>query len=51
MSFENKNFFQVDMWSVGCILAEMYMNAPLFPGTDRNFYIILYSFYYYMSYF
>lgn len=24
----------VDMWSVGCILAEMYSNRPLFPGTS-----------------
>ncbi len=24
----------VDMWSVGCILAEMYLGKPLFPGTS-----------------
>jgi serine/threonine protein kinase len=26
----------VDIWSVGCILAEMYIHKPLFPGNDRN---------------
>lgn len=24
----------VDLWSVGCILAELYVNYPLFPGKD-----------------
>lgn len=24
----------VDMWSVGCIVAEMYVRSPLFPGSD-----------------
>lgn len=24
--------YTVDMWSVGCILAEMISNRPLFPG-------------------
>ena len=35
----------VDMWSVGCIMAEMLTGKALFPGTDRKFikhiYIIL----------
>lgn len=25
----------VDIWSVGCILAEMYIHRPLFPGSDH----------------
>jgi p38 MAP kinase len=25
----------VDIWSVGCILAEMYLQRPLFPGSDH----------------
>ena len=25
----------VDIWSVGCILAEMYLHRPLFPGSDH----------------
>lgn len=24
----------IDMWAVGCILAEMLMSKPLFPGRD-----------------
>lgn len=27
--------FSVDIWSVGCIMAEMLTSRPLFPGTDR----------------
>lgn len=23
----------IDMWSLGCVLAELYMGFPLFPGT------------------
>jgi serine/threonine protein kinase len=26
----------IDMWAVGCILAEMLMGRPLFPGRDYN---------------
>ena len=26
----------VDMWSLGCILAELYTGSPLFPATDEN---------------
>ena len=28
--------FQVDMWSLGCIIAELYMGAPIFPAIDEN---------------
>jgi dual specificity tyrosine-phosphorylation-regulated kinase 2/3/4 len=24
------------MWSLGCIIAELYSGRPLFPGTDEN---------------
>lgn len=27
--------FSVDVWSVGCIMAEMVRGSVLFPGTDR----------------
>jgi serine/threonine protein kinase len=27
----------VDMWSVGCIFAELLMRRPLFQGKDRTF--------------
>ena len=26
----------VDIWSVGCIMAELLMSKPLFPGSDRE---------------
>lgn len=25
---------KVDMWGLGCILAELYLNRPLFPGSS-----------------
>ncbi len=28
--------FQIDMWSLGCIVAELYMGGPIFPGIDEN---------------
>ena len=28
---------EVDIWSVGCILAEMYTTRPLFPGKNRKY--------------
>ena len=28
-------FFPVDMWSVGCIMAELLTGQVLFPGSDR----------------
>lgn len=33
---------KVDLWSVGCIVAEMFLGRPLFPGTDHinQFYLI-----------
>jgi hypothetical protein len=24
------------MWSLGCIIAELYSGRPLFPGADEN---------------
>lgn len=37
----------IDVWSVGCILAEMLSGKPLFPGRDcmlsiKNFYFIIF---------
>ena len=26
----------IDVWSVGCILAEMYLQKPLFPGKNED---------------
>jgi len=26
----------VDIWSLGCIIAEMYCGYPLFPAIDEN---------------
>ena len=27
---------EVDVWSVGCIMAELYKRVPIFPGHDSN---------------
>lgn len=27
---------KVDMWSLGCILAELYTGEPLFPGNNEQ---------------
>ena len=29
--------FSVDVWSVGCIMAELLSSEALFPGNDRIF--------------
>lgn len=28
--------YQVDMWSLGCIIAEMFCGRPIFPAQDEN---------------
>ena len=30
-SFYNE---KVDMWGLGCVIAELYLNRPLFPGSS-----------------
>lgn len=32
----NKHLPAIDMWSVGCIMAEILTNFPLFPGTNSD---------------
>ena len=34
--FKNKYSFPIDMWSIGCILAEFYSGKPLFPGRNEK---------------
>lgn len=34
-------YFLVDIWSVGCIMAELLTGRTLFPGTDRILFIIM----------
>lgn len=31
-----KYYVEVDMWSAGCILAEMIEGSPLFPGRNHT---------------
>lgn len=33
----------VDIWSVGCIMAELLTGRTLFPGTDRILSLIIYG--------
>ncbi|CAK4509027.1 unnamed protein product [Aphanomyces euteiches] len=33
-TYADGKFFPVDMWSIGCIFAELLNRKPLFPGTD-----------------
>lgn len=32
----NNNYITVDMWSVGCILAELLQRKPFLPGTESK---------------
>ena len=33
----NTNYeFEADIWSIGCIFAEIYTHQPLFPGTNEE---------------
>jgi p38 MAP kinase len=40
LTWQNYNY-AVDMWSVGCILAEMILGKVLFPGKDHVHQFIL----------
>jgi serine/threonine protein kinase len=31
-----KYSYEIDVWSVGCILAEMMLRHPLFPGQEQE---------------
>ena len=32
-----KNYdLPIDMWSFGCIIAELFTGVPVFPGEDEN---------------
>jgi len=47
-------FYAVDIWSVGCIMAELLTGRTLFPGTDRilqtvKFFFLYLVFYYLVS--
>lgn len=41
----------MDIWSAGCIFAEMLEGKPLFPGQDRKYCFTLYQMCYYYYYF
>ena len=47
-SYSHMTLFLVDLWSVGCIMAEMLTGKTLFPGTDRKF---LRKYIFFMKYF
>lgn len=34
-AFDRFAFVTVDIWSVGCIMAELIRGAVMFPGSDR----------------
>lgn len=34
-AFDHFAFVTVDIWSVGCIMAELIRGAVMFPGSDR----------------
>ena len=36
----------VDMWSVGCILAELLLRKPFLRGDSSNFFILMKFFFY-----
>jgi len=37
----SSSFTAVDIWSTGCIFAEMLEGKPLFPGKDREYFFTL----------
>jgi len=32
---------EIDVWSFGCIIAELFIGEPLFPGEDENELVLL----------
>ena len=42
-------FYAVDIWSVGCIMAELLTGRTLFPGTDRILQTVTFYIYIYIS--
>ncbi len=45
------NRYTVDMWSIGCIFAELLMRRPLFQGKDRTFFCCISFLFHIMSFF